>query len=282
MRHVLVPVLTPQDAEALPNLVQYLAAQKPLAVVVMHNPSLGVTGESATKDVDAKIAATEKAESDAAARKDYPAAEQFRQQLEGLKLERQDVLREGWRKVSPEARDKAYSETILKPFVAAFETSNTTHVRQITLLEDVPNENLFMTLANMGKAWPNCLPMGDFAVMYPRTIPPPEPTLYVSPDRIRPQPLPEPTVTIPSPSEASGGTSTLPTKQKAVAKPVKAKKQASATTSVPDTREGKAEYYRRFHLSLKKAAKDLGVPTEGRSKEDVAQDVLDRQFPVAA
>lgn len=165
MKHVLVPLLTSADVAAIPTVVSYLKSVSPLAVVIVNNPSLGISAENATAEVDKQIKDLESAENAAVARKDYPAAAQFQQKIEDAKMKRQDVLREGWKKVSESHRFDAYDK-----LVAPFSVLDPSHVRYIPLTEDITYDTLLVTLANMGTLWPDCLPKEEFALVTPRSI----------------------------------------------------------------------------------------------------------------
>jgi hypothetical protein len=243
MKHILVPLLTAADLTNLEALVAYLKSLQPASVVILHNPSLGVSAENVTNEVDQQIRDLEKAKNDAKERDDFPAAARFVDEIEAAKMKRADVLRDGWQSVPAEERERAY-----RNFVVPFVKLDPAYVEQITLSEDTTHENLLVTLANMGKTWPACLPHGRWSLI---------PASDVPAAASAPAPAPVPTAA-PDP---------------------KAEKKAA---EIPTDAAGRADYYRRFYMSMKKAAKDLGVPIDGRPKEEVIADIINKEFPVAA
>jgi hypothetical protein len=245
MKHVLVPVLSPEDVTALPNVVAFLQQVKPLAVVVMNNPSVGVSPEDATKAVDAKIAQLEQAKKDAVAREDFPAASSFKEDIEAAKMDRQTALREGWKTIPQEQRIAAYDR-----YVTQFGALAPTHVRSITLQEDATTETLLNTLANLGKVWPDCLPQGEWSLVYPRSV---------STARIS-TPTGPATASQPAPK-----VNTAPPAPKAPVEP----KEARRTEL-------------KKYMKMRSVAKGYGIQVEGRKTTDVIEEILAKEFAVAA
>lgn len=163
MKAILVPVMSAADVPAIPNLVKYLKAQGPEAVVVVSAPSVGIAAEDATKEVDKRIAELSQAETAAAARKDYAGAQQFATQVEEAKLSRQEILRNGWKSVPQPQREQSYAK-LVEPFAALAPA----HVRHRVLVEDP--ENPLAAIAGMNGNWPDCLPKSEFAIVFPRSV----------------------------------------------------------------------------------------------------------------
>jgi len=247
MKHILVPLLVAADLLNLKALVAYLKAIQPLSVVVLHNPSLGVSAENVTNEVDQQIAELTKAKNDAKERDDFAAAGRFVDEIEAAKMKRADILRDGWNSVPVEERERAY-----RNFIVEFVSLDPVYVEQVTLTEDTTHDNLLVTLANMGNSWPACLPSGRWSIVSPHGIP------DVSPSwKTQPAPVPAP-----------------------VAAPAKAEEKKPV--EIPTDASGRADYYRRFYMSMKKAAKELNVPMDGRPKEEVIADIIAKEFPKAA
>lgn len=163
MKHILVPFLSPQDLDAIPNLVRYLRSQGPVSVFIAHSPSLGVSNGEATREVDKRIEDLTQAEAAAAARKDYAGAQQFATQVEEAKVSRGDILRNGWKSVSIERRRELYQEAIDKSFAALHPSA----VMSRPLDEDA--EDLIGVLSQLkARGWPASLPKNRFSVVFPQ------------------------------------------------------------------------------------------------------------------
>lgn len=165
MKSILVPIMSAADVAAIPNLVKYLKVQSPTAVVVLCAPSVGITSEDATKEVDERISRLQRAKKEAADREDYAGAEQYKQQIEEAKLSRQELLRNGWKSVSQDQRDKAYAK-----LDEHFRVLNTTHVRRRVLVEDPENPIAAIGALLNDKSWPDCLPKDAFSIVLPRSV----------------------------------------------------------------------------------------------------------------
>jgi hypothetical protein len=253
MNNILIPVFTDEDAKALPKVANYLRSVKPKSVVVIHNPSVGINSASATEAVDKKIADLEKAKSDAIAREDFAAADRFKRQVEDEKVGRGDVLRSGWKSVSEADRAKVY-EQMNKPLLDAAETLGF-RFAGITLLEDQPPENLFITLANFGRAWPTSLPHGKFSLIWPQDAP--ENASPVVQEAVSPDPK----------------VNTAPVAQKVEKKAVE-----KTPESIPSDREGRIKHYRQRYMLMKKKAGEYGIEISGRDSGLVAAEIVDREL----
>lgn len=251
MLHVLVPVFTAADVAAVPQTVKLLRLLKPLAVVVVNNPSLGITSETATQEVDKQIADLERAKADAASREDYEGAKAFKMQIEDAKMKRVDILREGWKQVSPEARGQTYDKLFVDEFTKVLGPLGV-YVANLPLTEDATPENLLSTLANFGTAWPKCLPHSQYAIIWPQSVTP----ITVPVAAPEPVSAPPKVVTAPKPS----------------------KSPVAAPASPREAREKKLKQY----FTLKSAAQEHGIPMEGRSGADVREQILAIEFPEAA
>jgi hypothetical protein len=251
MKHVLVSALTQKDLECLPNVVRFLQAQKPLTVVVVHNPSLTITSATATQEVDKEIADLERAKADAAAREDYPAAAEFKAKIEDAKMKRQDVLRNGWKSVSEAERLRSYS-TFMDQFKAIQNPEGEeAYVESVALIEDTDHQGLLRSLIDLGGAWPKALPWGNWAFLHPQTLR----EGVVALDSKPPEAVsPAPRVQTPP-----------PTKKAPPADPREARK---------------AELMR--YMKMKAEAKKHGISIEGRKTVDVVEEILAKEFPVAA
>lgn len=253
MKHVLVPVLSQADIAALPNLIQFLKAQKPRAVVILSNPSLGVTAEDATRDIDKQISDLEQAETAAAQRKDYPGAQQFRTQVEEAKMKRQDVLRDGWKSVPLETRQKAYS-----PFVEPFAQLAPTYVRHVILPED--SEDLLVTLAGMRTTWPDCLPAGQFAIVHPQSVGEQKATFSSTDDWKRAVETVKDTVSL---------------APKVVTAP-------KVTEAPLDPREARKKELSTQYMKMVKVAKEYGITVQKGKAGEAVELILAKEFPAAA
>jgi hypothetical protein len=251
MKHVLVPVLSPADIAALPNLIHFLKVQTPRAVVVLSNPSLGVTAEDATRDIDKQIADLEKAETEAAQRKDYPGAQQFRTQVEEAKMKRQDVLRDGWKSVPLEARHKAYDS-----FVGQFSQLAPAYVRHMILPED--SEDILVTLAGMRTTWPDCLPAGQFAIVQPQSVG----TEVFS--RIK-----------------DLGNASNPVKE-AISQPPKVVTAPKAPEAPLDQRETRKKELSTQYMKMVKVAKQHNIEVQKGKAGEAIEAILAKEFPAAA
>lgn len=245
MEHILVPILTPEDIAAIPRVVEYIQSVKPLAVVVLNNPSLGIAPADATAKIDAQMADLEESKKQAVAREDYEGAAQFRKLIEDKKMERQDVLRDGWKSVPQDKRMQSYDQFV-QPFVAPW------HVRQIVLQEDAGYDNLLHTLANMSSNWPNCLPPGQFSLVYPRSI---------GPKKSTPQPV-----------------QTVSTPKRVETTPKASKRPVEANLSPREARRKELSKY----MKLVKVAKDYNITIEKGQSSKAVEAVLAIEFPEAA
>lgn len=244
MQHILVPLLTPEDVAAIPKVVEHIQSVKPLAVVVIHNPSLGITPAEATAKIDKELSDLENSKKQAIAREDFEGAATFKRMIEDKKLERQDALRDGWKSVPQERRMQSY-EPLVQPFVAPW------LVRQIVLQEDASYDNLLNTLANMSSNWPDCLPQGRFAILYPRSI---------GPKKTTPQPV-----------QAVSPSPRVETAPKASKPPVE------ANLSPREARKKELSKY----MKLVKVAKDYNITIEKGKSSEAVEKVLAIEFPEA-
>lgn len=162
MKRVLVPFLSPEDLKAIPNLVRYLRSQGLASVFVVHSPSLGITSEEVTRDVDKRIEDLTRAKQVAVAREDYAGAEQFKQQIEEAKMSRGEIARTGWKSTPLEKRYDIYNLTYDKEF-----SQLGTLVKRRTLDEDA--EDLVGVFAQLkARGWPAELPKSQFSIVFPQ------------------------------------------------------------------------------------------------------------------
>lgn len=249
MKRVLVPVLTAEDAAALPLLADHLASVKPEVVVVINNPSVGVTNQDLTATIDKQILEVERSKQEATAREDFDAAKNWKGRLEELKMDRQTLLREGWKKVSDEVRFAAYDK-FLEVLKAKLGPLGTT-IQNIPLSEDSTYETLFLTLSTLQKVWGNLLPEGRFSLVYPQSAP--KLASSKPPEAVSPNP-----------------------KVEAAPKPSK-----PAVVAPLDPREARSKELSRY-MKLKAVAKEKGISMEGRPWTEVRDEILAQEFPVAA
>lgn len=254
MKHVLVPFLTPDDVSASAKVVTQLKAARPISVVVLNNPSLGVSPEGATAKIDKDIADLERAKSEAVAREDFEGAKAFKSQIEDKKTERQDAMRTGWKAVPMEERYRAYDK-LVQPFADAFNGTGV-YVENIVLEEDTSYEMLFSSLTLMKARWPQCLPEGEWSLLFP-------------------QDASEPVSSTPAhPVQAVS-----PALRVETAKPAtKAQKSAPAKPAAPSTPDELREYYRKYFMSLKKDAKAASLTLTSENKTQVIEELVSLRF----
>lgn len=242
MKHVIVPILSQEDISAIPNVVSFLKALKPETVVVLNNPSLGITPESATAEVDKKLADLEKAKAEAVNREDFPAAHQYKEKIEAAKMERQDALRNGWKSMPETKRFEAY-DRMMHPFSEL----DPTRVDYTVLAEDIDYDTLPVTLANMGRGWPATLPKNKWSL--------------VSPQGVGSLPTPQALQAVPIVGKAN----TAP----------------KAETPVLEPREARKKHLMKY-MAMKKAADQHGIAWQGRKTVDVVEEILEKEgFMVA-
>lgn len=242
MQHILVPILTEEDVKASARVAEFIKTCNPLAVVVMNNPSLGIAPKDITAKIDKDLSDLESSKAQAVSREDFEGASTFKRQIEDKKMERLDVLRNGWKSVPEAARFAAYDE-LLKPFLAPW------HVRNTVLPDDTDHESLLRVLAN--QKLPDCLPPGRFSIVTPRSI-------GVN------QATPQPVQAVQTPKRVE----TAPKPQKAAVEPV--------------TRESRKTELLRWYMKMKNAAQTHGIEISGVPKEQVVDAILAREFPEPA
>jgi hypothetical protein len=253
MKRVLVPVLTSEDIAALPALAAYLASVRPEYVVVLNNPSVGVTAETLTAEIDKQLADLEKSKADAVAREDFEGAKGWKVRIEETKMERTTLLRDGWKKVPENLRFAAYDK-FLEPLKVALGPVGST-VQNIPLSEDTSHEELFGTLSQLSRAWIPGLPFGKFVLLPPQGAP---------------------ELRVPEPQQAVSVESKVNTP---VAPPKAVQKAIPAVSA--DPREARAKELSRF-MKLKAVAKEKGISMTDRPWQEVREEILALEFPVAA
>ena len=253
MNRVLVPILTADDLPNLPILASALAELRPEVVVILNSPSVGVTASDLTAEIDKQIEKLEQSKLDATAREDFDAAKAWKGQIEERKMDRQSLLRDGWKQVSADARQSAYDTAIIHPLREKLEPLGVT-IQQAALPEDSTHEDFHGTMANLVRNWPfESLPLGKFSTIPPRST-------FRKAIVAAPQPIS---------SESKGTTAPKPPK-------------AQKTVSAPLTRDEKREFYRKYFMAFRKSAKELGLNIVGQDKNSVIELILDRDFPAAA
>lgn len=230
-----------------------MASVRPEYVVVLNNPSVGVTAETLTAEIDKQLADLEKSKADAVAREDFEGAKGWKVRIEETKMERTTLLRDGWKKVPENLRFAAYDK-FLEPLKVALGPVGST-VQNIPLSEDTSHEELFGTLSQLSRAWIPGLPFGKFVLLPPQSAP-----------ELRSEKPPQ-AVSVESKANTP------------VAAPKAVQKALPPAPFNP--REVRDKELRKF-MKLKAVAKQRGVSMEGRTSNEVREEILALEFPVAA
>lgn len=159
MRSVIVPLFDDADLAALPNCLRYLANAGVEILMVIHGPNVGVVSTDVTTELDKKIADLGVRKKELTMVEDFSGAQRAKEEIEGLKIERDMKIRDGWRGVDEAKRQEMYKK--------AFGNIGT---EPICLREAYGHDQLFTMLQALLPQWPADVKHGEYSLVWPRSV----------------------------------------------------------------------------------------------------------------
>lgn len=253
MRSVILLIFDDADLAALPNCLRYLANAGTETLLIIHGPNVGVVATDATAEIDKKIAELGVRKKELTMVEDFSGAQRAKEEIEGLKIERDMKIRDGWRGVDEAKRQEMYK--------AAFKDVGT---EPVCLREAYSHDQAFTMLQSYLPQWPSDLAHGSYSIIWPRSVAP-----------VAAKPL---------------GTAIAPATQKTTAaeKPSVGAVSESVLRSVGDYSklQGKelrqAELQSMHHLKVSAIAKKAGLEIKGIKTPQLIKILLDKEFPESA
>lgn len=160
MKRVIAPILEQPDLDALQNCLLFLAKSGTDTLMVVHNPNIGITDARLTADTDRRIADLKAAIQQCKDRDDFTAAQAYKEDLESAQVDRDLKIREGWSNIPEAERRQIYAKTLGDIGTDAI----------FALRENYSYAEFFRALHELQGTWPKDMPMGEFAVVWPRSI----------------------------------------------------------------------------------------------------------------
>lgn len=229
-----------------------------LNIWAVHSPAIAVKESESAKQFDTEIAELERAEAEAAGRRDYDAAKGYRASRDGKALERAKFIRDAWKAVEVDDRKVAY-QSIFFPFMdklKALEPKIFVKVQQHANHYD--SEQWVEMLNSLSGVWFAPFKPGTFVIGWPGAIPG---TASVAPTATRAE----------APAELATAAVSVATAATRAIVPRKIK-PAKATKPVYATREDELMHMK--HFGIINACKPYGIVASGRPRADVVKDIL--------
>lgn len=236
------------DVAALPKVVEVLTAIRPERIWAIVSPAIVVSSASAEGKIDEQIAALEKHKAQAKERDDFIAAQKFKEQQDGLKLDRAKAVNDAWKALSPEESKAKFSE-LLAPVQAKLDSAGI-KTKFSKTLDHYPVEQWNNMVNSFLNGWDKTFPHGSYTVAWARDVA---------------------TWTIGS-AQYKGPTITRPTQAKKPQSGLLTKKKLDAILS-------KEQLDSMRYFGLMNLAKKFGVWEDGQKKNVTIQRILDTQKP---
>lgn len=215
-------------------------------VWVVFSPAITVSASDVTAKLDAEIAQLRTAEQQAAQRTDYEAAAGYKTQREGKELDKAKAVNDAWKTVSADDR-KARVTTIFQPFIGALQPKNVS-VRITGHSDHYDREQWVAMLNSLSGVWFKPFTPGSFVVGWPESV---ERSIKVL------------------------GTDAWAETAKTIAGPGPAADIKQRLPEVPKPTLSREEELRGMKfMSLKAAAKKVGVDVEGKKTPQIVAEVL--------
>lgn len=224
----------------------------------VHSPSIAVKESESAKQFDKDIAELERAEAEAAGRRDYDAAKGYRASRDGKALERAKFIREAWKAVEADDRKVAY-QSIFFPFMDKLKTlESKIFVKVQQHADHYDPEQWVQMLNSLSGVWFAPFKPGAFMIGWPGAIPG---TVSLAPPETRVE------------AHAEIATTAVSVATEATRAIIPRKiKPAKATKPVYATREDELMHMK--HFGIINACKPHGIVASGRPRADVVKDIL--------
>lgn len=141
-------------------------------VWAVHSPAVATKESESAKQFDKEIAELEKAESDAAGRRDYDAAKGYRASRDGKVLERAKFIRDAWKSIDADDRKATY-QSIFLPFMDAVNEGldKKIPIKVQTHADHYDPEQWVQMLNSLSGVWFKPFVPGSFMIGWPGAIP---------------------------------------------------------------------------------------------------------------
>lgn len=245
MSKILLLIQSESDVAELPEAAKRLPGLGITGVWCIYSPAIAVDQNAAKSQFDEEIAKIQAAESDAASRANYDVAQTYKAQREAKTLERDTALRDAWKAIPDETR----VANVKKKLAPLFDVLRANGMSgKITGLSDhfEPGQVAQM-LNSLSGTWFAPFEHGKYAIMWPSSVP-------VSKVQAPVNITPEAAAAIPA-----------PVAPKPTQKPLN-----------PYDELMKAPFF-----TMRGRAIKSGVAYEGRKREDVVKEILEKESALA-
>lgn len=261
MSNLILLIQSEADVAAIPTAAQSIISHGYKGCWILVSPAIAVNAAEASAKYDKEIADLRTAERAAAERGDYTAASEHKLAREGKELERGTAVASSWKAVNEADRMTAIKNK-LAPLMAAFPGKLNTKTQ---VLQDHYDPGQWVAMLNsLSGAWFKEFTPGSFSVAWPGAIP----AMGVK------IPIVQGTQAEPDEKGSLG-------KQRGSAQPAqKPDKTPLVAATNPDER--KKQLTGMPFFSRKGIAGKLGIEVKGKSTEQIVEEILAKEFAVAA
>lgn len=194
MLNVILLVQTAHDIAALPGAAASLKRANASACWLIYSPAVLADAETVNAEFDKQIAALNTAISQASAREDFDGAKGYKEQRDGLILQKVASVKEAYKSLTPEQQQAAATK-LFGPF---YESKPAPSLKISRHGDHYETANWIEMVNSLKGAWPSTLPAGDYVVTWPGQLaqffPESSPATAVSPpsQSITAMPIPLP------------------------------------------------------------------------------------------
>lgn len=272
MSNLVLLIQNEADVQNLHSASQEIINHQYRNVWVICSPAIAVDIQEASAKYDKEIADLFTAEKAAAERGDYNAAAEHKLSRQGKELERGTALESAWKQIPAETRNIAIGNKIL-PLTSILANHSSKIYCNVNAAQDhYEKKDWVQFLNSMSGVWPKPFEPGRFFLGWPGAIPK---LVNQIPESIK---IPIVNQAIENPVLAKAPEAAMKAYREEKAKAAAKAPLVSATN--PDDRMAQLMSMKTF--GLYGIAKGLGVEFQKRSKNEIAADIVAKEFAVTA
>lgn len=163
MLNVILLVQTAHDIAALPGAAASLKRANASACWLIYSPAVLADAETVNAEFDKQIAALNTAIGQASAREDFDGAKGYKEQRDGLILQKVASVKEAYKSLTPEQQQAAATK-LFGPF---YESKPAPSLKISRHGDHYETANWIEMVNSLKGAWPSTLPAGDYVVTWP-------------------------------------------------------------------------------------------------------------------
>jgi len=163
MLNVILLVQTAHDIAGLPGASLALKRANAEACWVIYSPAVLADAETVNAEFDKQISGLKEAINRAAASEDFDTAKAYKEQREGVILQKTASVKEAYKTLTPEQQQEAAK----KLFGAFYESKPAPNLKISRHGDHYETANWIEMVNSLKGAWPSNLPAGDYVVTWP-------------------------------------------------------------------------------------------------------------------